>query len=348
LAIFRIVIGGIAFAWALTLIPDFSVFFSSRGVEPIPPMHPPLGIWGVLNSFPAFGAAIVLFGALIVASLSLLVGYRTRLASIVVFVAVLSFEHRAPSIWNSGDGLLRIASFFLMLAPAGESLSVDRWRRMPERFWEFPARPAWALRLVQIQVSVVYLSAVWLKLHGPDWVHGTAVSYAMRLQDFQRFPLPSVLAHSLLFSTIVTYLTLAIELMIGVLVWNRGARPLVLALGVILHSTIGLNLRLGFFSEVMLATYVAFLSPEWATAGILVVRDRLRVFRLHMRARALRPARSLPRLTPSERAQASLHREERCASHTRIEEHQPGATSGECPPSGRRRGGVVTPPRPES
>ena len=293
LALFRIAIGAVTFAWTLSLLPDLYAFFSAHGIEPRPPYHPPLGYWGVLNTFPAYSVAIALYVTLLVASLFLFVGYRTRLASIVVFVGVMSFEHRAPSIWNSGDGLLRIVTFFLMLAPAGASLSIDRWRRARDRFWEFPARAPWAVRLVQIQISFVYLSTVWLKLHGPDWRRGTAVSYAARLEDFQRFALPAALSHSHFFSAVLTYWTLAVELMVGILVWNRRARPLVLALGVALHVTVGLNMELGFFSETMLACYLAFATPAFADTAVLKLRDRARAVSARVRRR---PAPSVERV----------------------------------------------------
>jgi hypothetical protein len=288
LALFRIAIGFISFGWALSLVPDFHAFFSADGVEPVAPVLARPGGWGVLNTFPDYPVAVALLVALVVASLCLTVGYRTRLASVVVFVAVVSFERRAPSIWNSGDGLLQVLCFFLMFAPAGVSLSVDRWRNARDRFWEFPARAHWAVRLVQIQVSVVYLSSVWFKVNGTGWLDGTAVSFAMRLEDFQRYALPGVISDSLLVSSVMTYWTLAIELMIGILVWNRTARPYVLALGVGLHLVVGFNLRLGFFSETMLAAYLAFLSPAAATAVILACRDRLHV--LAARRRAPEPA----------------------------------------------------------
>jgi hypothetical protein len=145
--------------------------------------------------------------------------------------------------------------------------------RARDRFWEFPARAPWACRLVQIQLSVVYLSAVWLKLHAPAWLHGTAVSYSARIEDFARYPLPSVLSHSPFFSSALTYWTIAVELMIGILVWNRAARPLVLVLGAALHVTVGLNMELGFFSETMLAIYLAFLIPSFASSCVLGLRD---------------------------------------------------------------------------
>jgi hypothetical protein len=276
LALFRIAIGLITLGWGLSLVPDLHAFFSSQGIEPVPPANTPTGMWGVLNTFPDFGVAVGLFVALLVASVSLTVGYRTRLASVVVFVAVLSFEHRTPSVWNSGDGLLRILCFYLMFAPAGTSLSFDRRRKVHDRFWEFPARPQWAVRLVQIQISAVYLSAVWFKLHGTGWVDGTAVSFAARMEDLHRFAVPSILADSALFSSVATYWTLAIELMVGVLVWNRAARPYVLALGIALHVVTGLTLRLAFFPETMIVAYLAFLSPATAASLVLAARDRWR------------------------------------------------------------------------
>ena len=71
----------------------------------------------------------------------------------------------------------------------------------------------------------------------------------------------------------LTYWTIAVELMVGILVWNRAARPLVLSLGVALHVAVGLNMELGFFSETMLAIYLAFLTPRFASACILAARD---------------------------------------------------------------------------
>ena len=295
LAVFRIAIGAITFAWTLSLLPDLGAFFSAHGIEPSPPAHPPAGWWGVLNIFPSYTVVLVLYGLLLVASVCLVVGYRTRLASVLAFVAIMSFQHRSTSIWNSGDDLLRIMMFFLMFAPAGASLSLDRLRTARARFWEFPARAPWALRLVQIQISVVYLSAVWVKLHGPTWRDGTAVSYAVRLEDFLRFPLPHALAHSLLFSSVMTYSTIAVELMIAVLVWNRAARPLVLALGVGLHFGLGSSLRLGFFGEIMITCYLAFLSPTAAAAGVLAVRDGVRGWAARLRSSA---AMSRPELVP--------------------------------------------------
>jgi hypothetical protein len=289
LAIFRIGFGVVTLGWAIALMPDLDAFYSSHGIEPIHPTHQGLGLWSLLSVFHGYTAAVALCIALAVASLCVIAGYRTRLATLVVFCGLLSLERRAPSVFNSGDGLLRIYALFLMLAPAGASLSVDRWRTARDRFWEFPARAPWALRLMQIQLSAVYAGSVWEKLHGAPWTDGTAVSYSMQIADFQRFAVPDLLTHSMLFSSVMSYWTLAVELMIAILVWNRAARPVVLALGVGLHLGIDLTLRIGFFSAAILTAYLVFVSPAAASAGVLAVRDRFLGF---MAARARRVPRS--------------------------------------------------------
>jgi hypothetical protein len=275
LAVFRIVFGALSFVWTLSLLPDLYAFFAPDGIEARQPVDLATGWWGVLNAVDTRAVVLVVFLVLLVGSLCFLVGYRTRLASVIVFVGILSFQHRTPSIFNAGDVLIRICAFFLMFAPAGASFSVDRWRKHRDHFWEFPARAPWALRLIQVQVSVLYLASVWEKLHGAAWRNGTAVSLSLGLQDFQRLPAPGFLVHSLLLSSVMTYWTLAVELMIGILVWNRAARPLVLALGVSLHLSIDVMLRIGFFSEAVLTSYLAFLSPAFAAAMLIAVRNRL-------------------------------------------------------------------------
>ena len=81
-----------------------------------------------------------------------------------------------------------------------------------------------------------------------DGFQGRSFTAENSVQDFQRFGAPDVLSHSMLFSAVSTYGTLAVELMLAILIWNRAARPLVLALGVGLHMGIDMTLRIGFFS----------------------------------------------------------------------------------------------------
>ena len=185
------------------------------------------GVWSLLTlTGNTLGAAIAIWLILLVAAVALSVGYRTRLAAVLVFVGLMTIERHTPLVGNTGDGLIRVLAFYLMFSPAGEALSVDRWRTDRERFWEFPERAPWALRLMQIQLSVVYLSTVWEKLQGETWRNGTAVSYALRALEVQRIPSPAFVVDSLALTQMMTLGTVALELALGILVWNRAARPL--------------------------------------------------------------------------------------------------------------------------
>jgi hypothetical protein len=271
LAVMRIIFGLLIFAWTLSLTGDLAAFFGNSGVLPKQPEVG--GVWGVLGIASSDVVVQLLFAVLLLASLALALGCQTRLAAVLVFIGVMSFERRNPYVFNTGDWLLRVMAFYLMLAPSGAALSLDRWRANRSRFWEFPLRAPWALRLMQIQLSVIYIAAVWDKLQGTTWNNGTATSYVFRISDVGRFGLPGFITHSAFLSNLMTFGTLAIELSVGVLVWNRRLRPWVLLAGGLLHVGIEYSIRVGFFSLAMLTLYLSFLDPGWAQARLVQLRE---------------------------------------------------------------------------
>jgi hypothetical protein len=276
LVLLRVAFGVLMLAWALALLPDLLTFLGPHGIVPDPPQFDSPATWTVLDPLNSNAAVIACYVALLAASVSLIVGFQSRLAALVVFVVYTSFERRNVYITNSGDELVRIIALILVLAPAGAAVSLDRWRRRREGLWSFPRRSPWALRLLQVQVSVLYLAAVWDKLRGDNWNDGTATSYALRLDDIARFQLPHSLTQSELVANFMTYGTLATELAIGVLIWNRRARPYVLLAGVGLHLSIDLTMRIGFFSLAMFVAYLAFVPPERAEQVIQWARTAAR------------------------------------------------------------------------
>jgi Vitamin K-dependent gamma-carboxylase len=276
LALFRIAFGVLVALWTLSFAPLLPVFFGAASALPEAGAQGP-GVWSLLTlTGNTLGAAIAIWLVLLLAAVALALGYRTRLAAVLVFVGLMTVERHTPLVGNTGDGLLRILAFYLMFSPAGDALSLDRWRLDRERFWEFPERAPWALRLMQVQLSVVYLGTVWEKLQGETWRTGTAVSYSLRALEVQRVPPPSVVVESLALSQLMTLGTLALELALGILVWNRAARPWVLALGVVLHLSIEVSITVGFFSLTMLTLYLVFLPPDRATQLVELVRARRR------------------------------------------------------------------------
>lgn len=271
-ALIRIAFGLVALFWALSLAPDLMTFFSKTGL-----LRQQIGArwdWGLLRIFPGTPVVIGLYAAMVIGSVCLIVGIRPRLASVIVFLGIWSFERRNPYIFNAGDGLVRILAIYVMLLPTGAALTFDRWRKDRASFWDAPMRSQWGIRLMQVQVSVLYAATLWSKLRGTYWNDGTAVSYAVRLGDYIRLRVPEWIWNSEWIVNLLTYGTLAIEFSLAFLVWNRKARPWVLLAGVLLHVGIALSVQIGFFTMAILVSYLAFIPPETAERWIGVVRRR--------------------------------------------------------------------------
>jgi hypothetical protein len=277
LVFFRIVYGVIMLAWSLSLIPEYYALLTSDGILPDQPdfTGKQAGAWGVLETFPGKTAAVLLLVALIVASVCLILGLFPQLAALILLVGTMSLERRNPYVFNAGDVLLRVIAFYLIFAPTGAALSLSRFVRDRKDFWTFPLRAPWAMRLLQIQLSVVYLFAVWTKVQGTTWNNGTAVSFALRIEDLERFPLPSFITTSALVSNLLTYGTLVLELSLAILVWNRKLRPWVLLAGLSLHLGIEYSIRVGFYGLAITSLYLLFVAPAWLETALLAVRRRL-------------------------------------------------------------------------
>lgn len=321
LALFRIAFGGVVTLWFATLGPMLLAFFGASSAMVEQPVRG-VGTWTLFTVVGHSTPVVVTFWLVsLLGCLALTLGYETRLASVVVFVGLVSFERHIPLAVNAGDMLLRFLSFYLIFAPAGAALSVDRWRADRDRFWTIPRRAPWALRLLQIQLSVIYISTVWEKVQGVTWRTGTAVSYALRPGDIERLPAPAFVTDSLLLTQVATFGTLALELSIGILVWNRVARPWVLGLGVLLHLSIDLSIAVGFFSAAMLTLYLVFIPPETATRLVVATRARVE----NWRGRASEPPSGTPDV-PSQRTDAS-----RSATDTNASIDDEPAGSGSTP-----------------
>jgi hypothetical protein len=268
LALFRILLGLLLLLnWAL-LAPDLLTWLGEAGALAPETARtlagPRLSLFAVVPATDAW--TVALFLGTVLATLGLTAGYRTRWSAALTFLGLVSIHHRNPLILHSGDALLRLVTFLLILSPAGETLSVDRWLRRGDG----PAgaapvrRPAWARRLIQLQVSALYLSAAGWKLAGEPWRDGTAVYYVLRLSEFYRFPLPleDRWIESLAVTRALTWASLAIELALGILVWVPRLRYPVLVAGAGLHLALEYTLNIPLFQWLMLACLVTFVPPD--------------------------------------------------------------------------------------
>jgi len=270
LALFRIAFGTVVLVNMALLAPDTLVWYGERGTLP-PEFAAQIINWPHVSLFsvlPAGDAAAwgVMIGTLAAAA-CVLAGWQTRLASILLWLCLVSFHQRNSFLLNSSDTLLRNLAFLMMFAPSGRALSLDRvLRRRRGREAPGPALIVpWAQRLLQIQVCVMYLSTVLWKISGPMWIDGTAVYYSLGLEEFAHYPIPDFM-HTLFFSRLATWGTLLVEGSLATLIWVPRLRPYVLCCGLALHLGLEYAMNIPIFQWAALSTYCLFLDPR----GIVV------------------------------------------------------------------------------
>jgi uncharacterized membrane protein YphA (DoxX/SURF4 family) len=277
LALVRIVYGVLLSGWGLSVLLELEPLFGpDRYLNQPQRLH---GMWPLLPNetpLPVMGALAL---AVIGAGVLVAVGLFTRAAAAVGFIGMLTLHRHAPLALNGGDLLLRLIGFSVMVGDAGAALSVDRWRRAPDRWWVAPLRAPWALRLIQLQLSIGYLGTVVWKLTGFTWRDGLAVGYALQVESLRRFTPPPFLYENLTLVNLMTYGTLAVEVGVGVLVWSSRWRRFVIPLGLLLHLFIDVFLTVGFFSLAMYAVYLSFAPPARDVRSVLPRRVRARLTR---------------------------------------------------------------------
>jgi len=292
IALYRIVFGLLVMTTLVGLWPDLSVWFGADGVLPRDSAwllnqgdRLDLTRWLPVGVTPLRWFFVALFGAALMLSL----GLFTRVSAALVFLGLVSLHHRNPLILHSGDTLMRACAFFLIFSQAGRALSLDRLIRLARgrEGLVTPFLPPWGQRLIQIQVSVMYVSTVCWKLRGPMWREGTATWFTSQLVDFQRFPVPFLFDH-LWTVRLVTWGTLAVELALGTLIWVPRLRYYVLRMGILLHLGLEYSMDIPLFQWITMSTYLCFLAPEDLRAAAVGIRrwaGAMRVSRLPLFSR---------------------------------------------------------------
>jgi hypothetical protein len=204
-----------------------------------------------------------LFWFALASAILLTLGLFTRISSILVFICLTSIQQRNLYITHGGDAFLRLAGFFLIFAPAGATVSLDhliRVRRGKESN-TFQLRSPWAQRMIQLQLSFMYLVTFLLKIKGAPWLQGNALFYIYHLDEFRRFPLPAWFFHPTVLM-LGSWSALALEFSLGVLIWVKEFRYVLLALGLLFHLWLEYSLNIPLFQWDILSAYVLFIDAD--------------------------------------------------------------------------------------
>jgi hypothetical protein len=160
-----------------------------------PSLYRPVGIWMVLGAHPPPRTLIeVLWVVAWISSFAMLVGLATRTSTVVSFVssvALASLVFATSPTWSHQYNVVFLAQLALVGSRSGDALSIDdrirRLRRLPAL--ELANAYQWSLRLVQLAVALMFVSAVFHKLLYGHFTLRWAFSDNLRNQLLVRFDL---------------------------------------------------------------------------------------------------------------------------------------------------------------
>ncbi|MEV7343885.1 HTTM domain-containing protein [Streptomyces sp. NPDC093544] len=260
----------------------------------------------------------------LITSVLFLLGWRTRVVSVVFAVVVASFHARAIFMTDGGDNLILLMGVYLVFTACGRRWSLDARRT---RLRSSEVRPvhtpmgqgAAELRrsrhtltavlhncgmfVIAAQVCFLYGAAGLYKVQGGSWGNGTALHYVLNLDLFRPWPELSLMAdeHDALIA-IACYLTVLLQVAFPFVLFGRLKYPvLTMLLG--MHLGIAVLMGLPLFSGAMIIADAVFLPDRfyrslerlWRRAGRATDGGKMR---LSTRGE---PVLVPPQLTPSSR-----------------------------------------------
>jgi predicted DCC family thiol-disulfide oxidoreductase YuxK len=195
------------------------------------------------------------------------IGWHTRLMTLLTYIFVWSLHERNPLLWDGGDNALQIILVYAVFANLGAyfSLDADRLRRGREsggiRSRALAMIHNAALLAFAIQLCLVYGASGLYKVQGKMWQSGTALYYIMRVDEFTWPGYSEHIYQNIFLVTALSYATVAFQVSFPFLFFlNRYTRRLILLAGLSFHLGIALFMGLVTFSAFLMSVELALIA----------------------------------------------------------------------------------------
>lgn len=218
-------------------------------------------------------------------AVAFILGWRTRIVTPLLMIAVASLMRLAPLADDAGDNLIRIMLLFLCFADTAQHWSLDARRQSGPRRWTLPAPPPWvgvvfhnvALMAVAAQIFIVYMTSGLSKVQGSMWQEGVGLYYPLRIGQYASWPeLNEIVYANGLFVTVGSYVTVFVQVLFPLLLMRRGTRVVALLLIFAMHVGIAVTMALPWFSLAMLAADAVFVRDSTYRAFVGWIRGSRR------------------------------------------------------------------------
>lgn len=207
------------------------------------------------------GALFVLFALL---ATLLVLGWRTRLVSVLVFVFLASLVRRNHFVCHTGDTWLKALAFWAMFLPLGARWSLDA-RAGRASSAAAPRHLDLATAAAVLQIAVFYWGAGFLKSNYDVWREGSSVWIFTHVVEYTR-PFGAWLGQYEGLCRLLTFATLVLELgAVFLILFPFGQRWLRTGLFVVLagfHLTLWATIHIGIFQLVCIVANTLLLPGE--------------------------------------------------------------------------------------
>ena len=237
-------------------------YFSSKGYFPVD-YRSNLGFVFTLFDLRTakFETGTILFFVGLISSFFLLLGLFTPASCLLVFISLSSFAVRNPYVFHGGSCLLRLILFLMIFSKSGYELSLDKYLNIQN---VFPAFDFFG-KLIQIQISVMYIKTFWVKLLDQSWRDGSALYYARHnliYSNLNSFKSLDFLFSSKPLLTFFGFFVMFIELSIGVFCLFSDFWFIAVSFGLVFHALFIYFLRIREFPYICIAVLSIFVPSE--------------------------------------------------------------------------------------
>ncbi|MCE3225539.1 MAG: hypothetical protein K0S32_90 [Bacteroidetes bacterium] len=281
LALMRVCIAVVILLDLSVRISDLEAFYSNTGAVPLTMLfehswndyfvsiHTISGLWQV---------QLVLFLMAYFFAIMLLLGYRTRLFTVLSWFMLLSLHNRNSLILQGGDDLLRMVLFWGIFMPWGERYSCDALinRKTEEGSTVYSV----ALFAYLLQICYIYTGSALLK--GPEWNRDFTAMYYVYGLDQVTFPVTKSFFYYPEFLKKLTFMAYYFELLVPLLFfvpvkhqWFRFAGVFFI---VLFHTLNGFTLFIGMFPLIGIATSIGLLPTafmDWFERATSKIKYRI-------------------------------------------------------------------------
>lgn len=246
------------------LIRSFSIkaFFTNEGILPLEVLtkfsfNPYYFSFHILSGSTAWQVTLFILNAICV--VLLVIGYRTRLVTLLCWLFLVSLQNRNPLILQSGDDLLRLLLLWGLFLPWGERYSVKKTSSYANQYFSVAN-----IGFILLVCSVYFFSAL-LKT-SLEWTSdGSAIYYALSLDQI-RLPLGTVLYRYPLLMKMLTHLVWYIELLAPLFILMPFVSFKIRAIGILsivaLFIGIASTLFVGLFYIIGIVSLIGLLSSN--------------------------------------------------------------------------------------